>query len=194
MVGGSGVLAQLISSIDKVAPTNSRIMISGPPGSGKDLVARLIHEQSGRATGPFVVVNAAAIDPERVESELFGEEFGDGKAPKIGLFEQAVALAPDDPALLAGYAMACARGWFFGIAGTGQRAAEIAERLMMLEADVPGAAWRLPEHFHLTLRFIGEVHRDHIDMKPYPALAAHAARCEALPAFQQISQPFQPPA
>lgn len=46
----------------------------------------------------------------------------------------------------------------------------------------------------VVLRFIGEVHRDHIDMKPYPALAAHAARCEALPAFQQISQPFQPPA
>lgn len=91
VVGRSGIMAQLTSSIDKVSPTNSRIMISGPPGSGKDLVARLIHEQSARATGPFVVVNAAAIDPERVESELFGEEFGDGKAPKIGLFEQAHA-------------------------------------------------------------------------------------------------------
>ncbi len=91
VVGRSGIMAQLTGSIDKVAPTNSRIMISGPPGSGKDLVARLIHEQSSRASGPFVVVNAAAIDPERVESELFGEEFGDGKAPKIGLFEQAHA-------------------------------------------------------------------------------------------------------
>jgi two-component system nitrogen regulation response regulator NtrX len=91
MVGRSGILAQLTGSIDKVSPTNSRIMISGPPGSGKDLVARLIHEQSSRATGPFIVVNAAAIDPDRVESELFGEEFGDGKAPKIGLFEQAHA-------------------------------------------------------------------------------------------------------
>jgi len=50
----------------------------------------------------------------------------------IGLFQQAVELAPDDPALLAGYAMACARGWFFGIAGTGERAAEIAERLMQI--------------------------------------------------------------
>jgi two-component system nitrogen regulation response regulator NtrX len=89
LVGRSGVLAQLTSSVDKIAPTNSRIMISGPPGSGKDLVARLIHERSGRASGPFVVVNAAALDPEGVEAELFGEEFGDGKAPKIGLFEQA---------------------------------------------------------------------------------------------------------
>ncbi len=91
LVGKSSVMAQLSSSIDKVAPTNSRIMISGPPGSGKDLVARLIHERSLRATGPFVVVNAATIDPERVESEMFGEEFGNGKAPKIGLFEQAHA-------------------------------------------------------------------------------------------------------
>jgi two-component system nitrogen regulation response regulator NtrX len=89
LVGRSGMLAQLVGSIEKVAPTNSRIMISGPPGSGKDLVARLIHERSGRASGPFIVVNAAAIDPERVESELFGEEFGDGKAPEVGLFEQA---------------------------------------------------------------------------------------------------------
>lgn len=91
LVGRSGVLAQLTGLIDKIAPTNSRIMISGPPGSGKDLVARLIHERSNRGSGPFVVVNAAAIDPERVEGELFGEEFGDGKAPKIGLFEQAHA-------------------------------------------------------------------------------------------------------
>lgn len=89
LVGRSSVLAQLTGSIDKVAATNSRIMISGPPGSGKDLVARLIHERSNRANGPFVVVNTAAMDPDRVESELFGEEFEEGKAPKIGLFEQA---------------------------------------------------------------------------------------------------------
>lgn len=88
VVGRSSVLAQLIGSIEKVAPTNSRILISGPPGSGKELVARLIHERSNRASGPFVVVSAAAMDPDRVESELFGEE-SDGKAPKIGLFEQA---------------------------------------------------------------------------------------------------------
>ncbi len=88
VVGRSSVLAQLTGSIEKVAPTNSRILISGPPGSGKELVARLIHERSNRASGPFVVVSAAAMDPDRVESELFGEE-SDGKAPKIGLFEQA---------------------------------------------------------------------------------------------------------
>src|SRR5262245_15487485 len=91
MVGRSGVMAQLLSSVDKVSPTNSRILISGPPSSGKELVARLIHERSNRVKGPFIVVSAAAMDPERVESELFGEETGDGKAPKIGLFEQAHA-------------------------------------------------------------------------------------------------------
>src|SRR5215510_4956196 len=91
LVGRSSTMGQLTSSIDKVSPTNSRILISGPPGSGKELVARLIHERSNRARGPFVVVSAAAMEPDRVEAELFGEEFGDGKASKIGLFEQAHA-------------------------------------------------------------------------------------------------------
>ncbi len=91
LVGRSSTMAQLLGSIDKVAPTNSRILISGPPGSGKELVARLIHDRSNRAMGPFVIVSAAAMDPERVESELFGEESMDGRGPKIGLFEQAHA-------------------------------------------------------------------------------------------------------
>lgn len=89
LVGRSSAMIQLTGSVDKVSPTNSRILISGPPGSGKDLVARLIHERSSRAAGPFIVVNAASLDSERLDVELFGEEIGDGKAPKIGLFEQA---------------------------------------------------------------------------------------------------------
>src|SRR5262249_54032781 len=91
LIGKSSVMAQLAGSIEKVSPTNSRILISGPPGSGKELVARLIHERSNRINGPFIVVSAAAMEADRVEAELFGEEFGDGKAPKIGLFEQAHA-------------------------------------------------------------------------------------------------------
>jgi two-component system, NtrC family, nitrogen regulation response regulator NtrX len=91
LVGHSSVMAQLANSVDKVAATNSRIMISGPPGSGKDLVARLIHDRSQRASGPFVVINTASLDPDRIEAELFGEETANGKAPKIGLFEQAHA-------------------------------------------------------------------------------------------------------
>jgi two-component system nitrogen regulation response regulator NtrX len=89
LVGKSGVMLQLVGSIDKVAPTNSRILIAGPPGSGKELVARMVHERSSRANGPFVVVSAGSMDAERIEVELFGEEMGDGKPPKIGLFEQA---------------------------------------------------------------------------------------------------------
>lgn len=89
LVGKSSTMQQLSSSIDKVAPTNSRILISGPPGSGKELVARLIHERSGRAKGPFIIVSSANMEPERVEAELFGEEGADGRAIKIGLFERA---------------------------------------------------------------------------------------------------------
>jgi two-component system nitrogen regulation response regulator NtrX len=89
MIGRSSIIGQLLSQIDKIAPTNSRILISGPPGSGKELLARLVHERSSRASGPFVIVNAANMDPERVELELFGEETMDGRPLKIGLFEQA---------------------------------------------------------------------------------------------------------
>jgi len=89
LVGRSTVIGQLLSQIDKVAPTNSRILVSGPPGSGKELIARLVHERSSRKQGPFIIVNAANMDPERVEVELFGEENGEGRPVKIGLFEQA---------------------------------------------------------------------------------------------------------
>lgn len=89
LVGGSQAVCALLSAVEKVAPTNSRVLISGPPGSGKELVSRLIHEKSSRASGPFVLVSAANMDPERVEAELFGDEPADGRAVKIGLFEQA---------------------------------------------------------------------------------------------------------
>src|SRR5262249_41241863 len=89
LIGRSSAMLQLSSSIDKVAPTNSRVLVAGPPGSGKELVARLIHERSGRAKGPFIVVSAANMEADRIEAELFGEEMGEGKPPKLGLFEQA---------------------------------------------------------------------------------------------------------
>src|SRR5690348_10788695 len=78
LVGQSTALNQLRSTIDKVSPTNSRTLIVGPSGSGKELTARTIHGHSGRASGPFVVINAAAITPERMEIELFGVEVSDG--------------------------------------------------------------------------------------------------------------------
>jgi two-component system nitrogen regulation response regulator NtrX len=73
-----------------VAPTNSRILIVGPSGSGKELAARTIHQASGRASGPFMVINAAAITPDRMESELFGVDQSNGtEARKSGALEEA---------------------------------------------------------------------------------------------------------
>ncbi len=88
LTGSSNIVMNLRNTIEKVAPTNSRVLISGPIGSGKELVARLIHEKSTRSTGPFVVVNAANIETTRMEQELFGVE-QNGKVVKTGLFEQA---------------------------------------------------------------------------------------------------------
>ena len=89
LIGSSGVMQHLRQTIDKVAPTNSRILIVGPSGAGKELTARTIHALSSRAAGPFVVINAAAITPERMEIELFGTEQLDGRGRKIGALEEA---------------------------------------------------------------------------------------------------------
>jgi two-component system, NtrC family, nitrogen regulation response regulator NtrX len=89
LIGASGVMQHLRQTIDKVAPTNSRILIVGPSGSGKELAARTIHVQSARASAPFVVINAAAITPEKMEVELFGIEQIDGRGRKIGALEEA---------------------------------------------------------------------------------------------------------
>jgi two-component system, NtrC family, nitrogen regulation response regulator NtrX len=89
LIGQSAIMMQLRASIDKIAPMNSRVMISGPAGSGKEVVARALHAGSQRADGPFVVISAASIAPERMEVELFGEETADGRPTKIGVFERA---------------------------------------------------------------------------------------------------------
>ena len=83
MIGSSLAMNQLRSNIEKVAQTNSRVMIIGPSGSGKEMVARAIHRQSARASGPFVIVNAAAITAENMEEELFGIEGSDSGAAKL---------------------------------------------------------------------------------------------------------------
>ncbi|MEM5517517.1 sigma-54 dependent transcriptional regulator [Henriciella sp. AS95] len=88
-IGDSHAATNLRSSIGKVGPTNSRVMIVGPAGAGKELAARLIHLHSNRSEGPFVVVNAANIAPDRMEQELFGEEDSEGRPTRIGLFEKA---------------------------------------------------------------------------------------------------------
>src|SRR5476651_2219177 len=90
LIGKSPAINQLRHTIEKVAPTNSRILIVGPSGAGKELTARTIHQSSGRANGPFIVINAAAITPERMEIELFGVDRSNGAEDrKPGALEEA---------------------------------------------------------------------------------------------------------
>jgi DNA-binding NtrC family response regulator len=76
IVGQSEAIRKVLEMADKVAPTDARVLIMGPNGSGKELIARRIHEHSRRANAPFVEVNCAAIPSELIESELFGHEKG----------------------------------------------------------------------------------------------------------------------
>jgi len=90
LVGASPAINQLRQQIERVAPTGSRVLITGAPGSGKEVVGRLLHARSRRAAGPFVPVNCATMRPDRLEIELFGcEASNDGVPRKIGTFERA---------------------------------------------------------------------------------------------------------
>ena len=93
LIGVSPAITQLRQAVERVAPTGSRVLLSGPAGSGKEVAARMLHRRSKRATGPFVVVNCATMHPDRLEIELFGVERtaeSNGDAPgKIGFLEQA---------------------------------------------------------------------------------------------------------
>jgi two-component system, NtrC family, nitrogen regulation response regulator NtrX len=92
MIGNSPALSEIKAVIEKVAPTDARVLITGPNGSGKELVARQLHEKSSRAKFEFVEVNCAAIPSELIESELFGHEKGSFTSAikqRVGKFEQA---------------------------------------------------------------------------------------------------------
>jgi len=91
LIGDSLLIREVKRAIMRVAPTNSRVLITGPAGSGKEVAARMLHANSRRAKGPFVVVNCATMLPERMEMELFGaESAGNGESPvKVGTFEAA---------------------------------------------------------------------------------------------------------
>ena len=90
VVGHSASANQLRQTVEKVAPTNSRILIVGASGSGKELAARTLHARSARADAPFMVINAAAITPEHMEIELFGVEASNGtQGRRVGALEEA---------------------------------------------------------------------------------------------------------
>jgi two-component system nitrogen regulation response regulator NtrX len=89
LIGRSAAAQQLRQMIAKIGPANSRVLVSGPPGSGKELAARLIHQASARAKGEFVAMSAAGMTPDRMDLELFGEEGEGGRPKKIGVFERA---------------------------------------------------------------------------------------------------------
>lgn len=92
MVGESKGIHQVKDTIEKVAPTDARVLITGPNGTGKELVAHWIHQKSNRANAPFIAVNCAAIPAELIESELFGHEkgaFTSAMKQRQGKFEQA---------------------------------------------------------------------------------------------------------
>ncbi|WP_342164670.1 sigma-54 dependent transcriptional regulator [Methylobacterium sp. SD21] len=87
IVGGSLAINQLRQTLERVAPTNARVMITGALGAGKELAARTLHRASTRANGPFVLLNAATILPETMEAELFGVEGENGR--RVGALEEA---------------------------------------------------------------------------------------------------------
>ena len=92
MVGASHAIQQVRQNVERVAPTGSRVLITGAPGVGKEVVARILHQESRRNEGPFVVLNCATMRPDRLEIELFGSEarVENAESPrKVGTFEQA---------------------------------------------------------------------------------------------------------
>ncbi|MBV8652852.1 MAG: sigma-54-dependent Fis family transcriptional regulator [Alphaproteobacteria bacterium] len=89
LIGTSHAVTQLRQQIEKVAPTGSRVLITGPAGAGKEVIARMLHARSRRANGPIVALNCATMRPDRLEIELFGTEAAGDEPRKVGTFEQA---------------------------------------------------------------------------------------------------------
>ena len=89
LTGDSALIGLLRAAVEKVAPTGSRVMVTGPAGAGKEVVARMIHARSRRADGPFVALNCATLNPSRFEEELFGTEGSEAGGRRAGVLERA---------------------------------------------------------------------------------------------------------
>ena len=92
LIGESPEIGNLLNSIEKVAPSNSRVLITGPAGSGKEIVARMLHAKSGRIQAPFLALNCATLNPNRLENELFGvdtQKSQNSGEKVVGVFERA---------------------------------------------------------------------------------------------------------
>ncbi|HZH45283.1 MAG TPA: sigma-54 dependent transcriptional regulator [Roseococcus sp.] len=89
LIGSSPAITQLRAAIDKIAPTNSRVLINGPAGVGKEVAARMLHARSRRADGPFIALNCATLNPARIEEELFGVEPNGDHPRRAGTLERA---------------------------------------------------------------------------------------------------------
>ena len=89
LLGNSIAMRQLRQTLKKIAPSNSRVLITGPMGAGKELAARALHTSSQRSAGPFVILSAATLAPERMEEELFGTEDQAGGMQRVGALEDA---------------------------------------------------------------------------------------------------------
>ncbi len=89
LIGESSVIKKIKSLIPKIAPTGSRVFINGDFGTGKETLARLIHHNSNRSSGSFILLNTKILSTDMLEEELFGEEDNLGRVIKIGIFEQA---------------------------------------------------------------------------------------------------------
>lgn len=87
IIGSSQAVLSLKSNIEKIAPTNSRVMIMGPPGAGKELSARLLHQSSKRANAPFIIMNCASLEPDKFDEKLFGIETEEAR--RTGYLEDA---------------------------------------------------------------------------------------------------------
>ena len=184
LTGTSAAINNVRATLKRVAPTGSRVLISGPAGVGKEVAARLLHNWSPRASGPFIVVTAARMTPERVEEELFGVEEG-GELARPGLLEQAhggtlfIDEVADMPIPTQAKILRVLTDQSFARVGGGQRIVRVDMRVVSSSArnlNEEIAAGRFREDLYYRLNVV-PVHLPALSERreDLPALVAHFA-------------------